>query len=122
MARKAAKNQAQRNATELSQLHIGSLVAVTIFLIFSLYFQRSWMKFAVGVLPALLSEVYLELNCRPKFSANNTVLNAGLDVRDLELLFDCIWVTWACVLAVSLLGDKAWWLWVSASISRFRKW
>ena len=72
--------------------------------------------FALGVFPALLSEMYLELNCRPKVGANNAVLNAGLDVRDLELLFDCIWVTWGCVLAVMLLGDRAWWLWVSVLI------
>lgn len=81
-----------------------------------------YTRYILLSLPAALIEAYLEKISRPKYAAGSgsgadgSLRRAGedLDAKGLmEYLWDVIYVTWACLLGVALLGEWVWWLWVS---------
>ncbi|KFY84333.1 hypothetical protein V500_09410 [Pseudogymnoascus sp. VKM F-4518 (FW-2643)] len=117
MAGKARKDLAKANVAALSTLHIGSLVLNGAFIVFSLIFRsRSLVTYFVLSIPAFVCQYILESSGRPKYTTLNgksSLKSAGEDLAAPGLtgyLFDVVWVTWACLLVVLALGDKAWWM------------
>ncbi|KAF8435605.1 hypothetical protein BGX38DRAFT_1274878 [Terfezia claveryi] len=122
MAQKAAKQVARRNATSLNTLHVTSLCIHVYFIIYRLLLHRrsattsTYTKYILFSLPALLIEAYLEQISRPKYAAGNAgdLRRAGedLDAKGLmEYLWDIIYVTWGCLVGVTVFGEWVWWLW-----------
>ncbi|KAI1085778.1 DUF788-domain-containing protein [Whalleya microplaca] len=116
MAQKARKDRAKSNAAALTNLHIGTLIINTLFVLFSLFFKRrSTLLYVIFSIPSFVSEYILERSGRPKYDpSTKALLTAGEDLSApglTEYLFDVIWVTWASVVLVILFGNWGWLLW-----------
>ena len=66
--------------------------------------------------PALGVEYWLEKIGRPTYADNGELKRAGedLDTKGLtEFMWDILYWTWACIAAVAILGNRAWWMYVA---------
>ncbi|KAG5939600.1 hypothetical protein E4U60_000802 [Claviceps pazoutovae] len=116
MAQKAKKDRAKSNIAALNSLHIGSLLFNILFLLSHLLWRpRSLVAYGLFVTPSLLCEYVLETSGRPKYdSATGALRTAGEDLAAAgltEYMFDVVWVTWAAVVLVVLVGNWGWLLW-----------
>lgn len=120
MAQKARKDRAKANSAALNNLHLGSLILNILFIVSSLLFrQRSFLIYAILSIPAFICQFFLETTGRPKYvttpgSSNKTLKSSGEDLAAeglTEYMFDVVWVTWACLVAVAVFGNWAWLLW-----------
>ncbi|KAI1268266.1 hypothetical protein F5Y18DRAFT_222205 [Xylariaceae sp. FL1019] len=115
MAQKARKDRAKANAAALTNLHIGTLVVNTLFVLFNLLFKRrSLLLYVLLSIPSFACEFVLESTGRPKYDSSNTLKTSGEDLAApglTEYMFDVIWVTWASVGLVILFGNWAWLVW-----------
>lgn len=116
MAQKARKDTAKSNAAALKNLHIGTLLVNTLFVLFTLLFKkRSMVLYVVLSIPSFICEYVLEKSGRPRYDPNTKALkSAGEDLSAAGLtdyMFDVIWVTWASVVLVILFGNWGWLLW-----------
>lgn len=118
MAKKSQKSRAQRNISTLNNLHLSSLAINSGFLLWTfLPFtkSRSLLAYAILSIPSFIAEYVLERSGRPVF-IDGAMKSGGhdLDAEGLtEYLFDLVWVTWACLIAVLIVGNWGWLLWVS---------
>ncbi|KAI0439282.1 hypothetical protein F4803DRAFT_50439 [Xylaria telfairii] len=116
MAQKARKDRAKANAATLKNLHIGTLIVNTLFILFNLLFKRrSLLLYILYSIPSIICELVLESTGRPKYEPSTNVLKtAGEDLSApglTEYMFDVIWVTWASMVLVVLIGNWGWALW-----------
>jgi len=116
MAQKAKKDRAKANAATLNNLHIGTLVANAVFLLFSLLLRkRSLLAYLLFSIPAFASEFILERSGRPKYDATTKALkSSGEDLAAqglTEYLFDVVWVTWFSLISVMVFGNWGWLVW-----------
>ncbi|KAI0180378.1 DUF788-domain-containing protein [Hypoxylon sp. FL1284] len=116
MAQKARKDRAKSNAAALTNLHIGTLVVNTLFVLFHfLLRKRSILLYVLLSIPSFVCEFVLESSGRPKYDPSTKALQtAGEDLSApglTEYMFDVIWVTWASVVMVILFGNWGWLLW-----------
>jgi hypothetical protein len=116
MAQKAKKDRAKSNAAALSNLHIGTAVVHTLFLLFHFLFRsRSLLTYGLLSAPSLICQYVLEVSGRPKYDPNTKALKtSGEDLAAAgltEYMFDVIWVTWASLISVMLFGNWGWLLW-----------
>lgn len=115
MAQKAKKDRAKSNAEALKNLHIGTLVVNTLFVLANLFFRRrSLLLYTLLSTPAFICEYVLERTGRPRYDANGQLKAAGEDLSAAgltEYMWDTVWITWASVVAVILFGNGAWLLW-----------
>lgn len=116
MAQKARKDRAKANAAALKNLHIGTLMVNTFFVISHLLFKRrSLLLYVILSIPSFISEFVLESTGRPKHdTSTNSLKTAGEDLSApglTEYMFDVIWVTWASVILVAFFGNWGWLLW-----------
>jgi hypothetical protein len=118
MAQKAKKDRAKANTVALNNLHIGSVVVHTLFLLshFVLSRSRSLPLWGLFSTPSLICEYVLESSGRPKYDASTGALKSSgedLGAQGLtDYMFDVIWVTWGAVVLVTLFGNWAWWIWM----------
>lgn len=117
MAGKARKDLAKSNKEALSLLHFMSAVFNMLFCVFAaIGGNRSWTPYIVLSIPSFIAQYILETTGRPKYNVLNgksTLRTAGEDLSApglTEYMFDVIWVTWACYVAVILVGNMGWWL------------
>lgn len=114
MAQKARKDRAKANIIALQKLHIGTLTLNIIFLLSTfLWRRRSLLLYALLSVPSIVCEFILERTGRPSY-LNGSLKSAGEDLAAeglTEYMFDVIWVTWACLIAVVLFGNWGWVLW-----------
>ncbi|KAI1854694.1 hypothetical protein JX265_002332 [Neoarthrinium moseri] len=114
MAQKARKDRAKSNAEALKNLHLGTLIVNSLFVLLNLLFRRrSLLLYVVLSIPAFVCEYILESTGRPKYDGH-TLKTAGEDLSApglTEYMWDIVWVTWACVLAVGFFGNWGWFLW-----------
>src|SRR5277367_5862944 len=105
MAQKARKDRAKSNISALNNLHIGTLTLNILFLLSTfIWRRRSLLLFALLSVPSLVCEFILERTGRPSF-VNGSLKSAGEDLAGeglTEYMFDVIWVTWGCLVAVIL--------------------
>ncbi|EQK98506.1 hypothetical protein G6O67_002227 [Ophiocordyceps sinensis] len=116
MAQKAKKDLAKHNTATLNGLHLTSLAANCIFLLFHfLLARRSLLAYAILSVPAFICEYVLEVSGRPKYDAATKALKSSgedMGARGLtEYMFDIIWVTWTCAALVVFVGNWGWVLW-----------
>jgi hypothetical protein len=116
MAQKAKKDRARSNAAALNNLHIGSAIANGLFLLFHfLVRSRSLLAYTLVSIPAFLCQLGLERAGRPKFEASGALKSAGEDLASpglTEYMFDVVWVTWATLVLVMLLGNNLFFFWL----------
>lgn len=113
MAQKAKKDRAKYNTATLNNLHIGTLSLNALFIVFNLLVKRrSLLTWFILSIPCLAAEFILERSGRPTYDANTKALrNAGEDLAApglTEYMFDIIWVTWFCLIAVITFGNWGW--------------
>ncbi|PKS09993.1 hypothetical protein jhhlp_004617 [Lomentospora prolificans] len=116
MAQKAKKDLAKSNAAALKNLHTLSLAINAAFLAFALLVRpRSLTLYGILSAPAFVSQFILERSGRPtRDPATGALRSAGQDLGAEGLtayMFDVVWVTWASLVLVALIGDKGWALW-----------
>ena len=117
MAQKARKDRAKSNAATLNNLHVGTLVVHTLFVLSNLLFRRrSLLLYALLSAPSFACEYVLERSGRPRYDAGGTgaLRSAGEDLAApglTDYMFDVVWVTWASVVLVALFGNWCWLLW-----------
>jgi hypothetical protein len=113
MAQKAKKDRAKANTTTLNNLHIGTLSLNAVFILFNLLIKRrSLLPYLILSIPCFIAEYILETTGRPKYDATTKALkSSGEDLAAeglTEYMFDVIWVTWASLVSVMLLGNWGW--------------
>jgi hypothetical protein len=118
MAQKARKDRAKANIAALNNLHIGTLIVNTLFVLLNLFLKRrSLLLYVLLSLPSFICEFVLETTGRPKYdSSTNSLKTAGEDLSApglTDYMFDVIWVTWASVVLVIFLGNWGWLLWAA---------
>lgn len=70
----------------------------------------------------LLVEFYLDRLGRPRYNPppdTTTLRSPGEDLDAsglMEYMWDVVYWTWGCMVAVCAFGDKAWWLWIAAPL------
>jgi hypothetical protein len=116
MAQKAKKDRARSNSAALNNLHLGSLIVNTLFLLFHFLFKsRSLLLYGLFSVPSFLCEFVLERSGRPQYDATTQSLkSAGEDLGApglTEYMFDVVWVTWATVVLVAFFGNWFWLIW-----------
>ena len=116
MAQKAKKDRAKANITSLNNLHIGTLSLNVLFILFNLIIKRrSLLAYAILSIPCFIAEYILETTGRPKFDPTTKALkSSGEDLAApglTEYMFDIIWITWLCLIAVIAFGNWGWIIW-----------
>lgn len=121
MAQKAAKQLAARNAAILYRTHLIALginlsFALLRFLLFRASSTRTtYLLYFILASPAFAIEFWVEKIGRPVTAQNGDLQKPGADLEALglmEYLWDVLYWSWACIVAATLFGNKAWWLWV----------
>lgn len=117
MAQKSAKLLATRNTSRLKQTHLITAAIHAVFLLFAFLLRRSLRLTPYLCLstPALALEFWLESIARPSYDAEGNLRKAGedLDAKGLtEFFWDVIYGTWINLVAVILVGNRAWWLYL----------
>ncbi|KAK6358448.1 hypothetical protein TWF730_007781 [Orbilia blumenaviensis] len=115
MAQKAAKATARKNESALNLLHILSGIFNALFILYRFIYHSSSVtkasiySYVILNAPALGIQFYLERIGRAKDTRRaSDDLNAG---GMMEMLWDVIYVTWACLGLVAFFGERCWWLW-----------
>ncbi|KAI0128407.1 hypothetical protein BJ170DRAFT_327069 [Xylariales sp. AK1849] len=121
MAQKARKDRAKSNAEALKNLHLGTLIVNTLFVLFNLLFKRrSLLLYVVLSVPSFICEYILESTGRPKYDPSTKALRtSGEDLNAsglTEYMFDTIWITWASVVLVVFIGNWGWLLWTAVPV------
>lgn len=65
--------------------------------------------------PSFIIEFWLEKIGRPTTAPNSELKKSGEDLEAeglTEYLWDVLYWTWGCIGAASVIGDKAWWMWI----------
>ncbi|KAK8113677.1 hypothetical protein PG999_005746 [Apiospora kogelbergensis] len=121
MAGKARKDRAKANADALKNLHIGTLIVHSLFVLSNVLFRRrALVPYILLSIPSFICQYILEKTGRPKVDPTTKALrSAGEDLSApglTEYMFDVVWVTWAAVVSVVLLGNWGWLLWLVVPI------
>ncbi|KAJ5730341.1 uncharacterized protein N7483_004849 [Penicillium malachiteum] len=116
MAQKAAKTLATRNSALLTRTHLISAALHILFLFLHQVFQRprSLKPYFLLAVPTLGIEYYLDRVGRPRFNEDGSLRSAGEDLNATgltEYMWDILYWTQGCILAVCIFNDCAWWLW-----------
>jgi hypothetical protein len=107
---------ASRNGAVLNRTHLISAAIHTIFLFLHFLFQRpgSLKRYLLLGVPTLVIEFYLEKVGRPRYNDDGSLRSAGEDLNATgltEYMWDVLYWTQGCIVAVCLFNDRAWWLW-----------
>lgn len=118
MAQKAKKDRAKSNTAALNDLHAGALIINFAFLAWHFVISpRSLWLYGLLSIPAFICQYVLEISGRPKYdNVTKALKSSGEDLAAkglTEYMFDVVWVTWASAVAVILLGNKGWLLWLT---------
>ncbi|KAJ5087963.1 hypothetical protein N7456_011579 [Penicillium angulare] len=116
MAQKAAKTLATRNGALLNRTHMISATLHVLFLVLHQIFQRprSLKPYFLLAVPTLLIEYYLDRVGRPSYNEDGSLRSAGEDLNATgltEYMWDILYWTQGCIVAVCVFNDRAWWLW-----------
>ncbi|KAK7940858.1 uncharacterized protein PG986_013245 [Apiospora aurea] len=121
MAQKARKHIAKANADALKNLHLGTLILHSLFVLSNILFRRrALLPYILLSIPSFICEYVLERTGRPKFDpATKALRSAGEDLSApglTEYMFDVIWVTWGAIVSVIFFGNWGWLLWLAVPI------
>jgi len=123
MAQKAAKSLAVRNKQKLDQTRLLTLAIHLFFLFFrgllfrSSFTRRSLILYILLSAPSLLIQFWFERIGRPVYGSEPGDLRKSgedLDAKGLtEFLWDILYWTYGCIMFAAVLGDRAWWLYLT---------
>ena len=122
MAQKAAKRTASRNREILNKTHFTALGVHLFYFVLRLVLSSSLSKtsvllYFIFTAPSLAIELLFEINSRPRNASSSS--NSPRPGEDLsapgltEWMWDVTYWTWGCIVMVALVGDWAWFLYVS---------
>lgn len=116
MAQKAKKDRAKANTAALNNLHIGTLTMNGLFIIYNILIRRrALLPYIILSIPCLIAEFVLESTGRPKHDPVTKALkSSGEDLAAeglTEYMFDVVWITWGCLVAVVAFGNWGWIIW-----------
>lgn len=105
-----------RNGAVLNRTHLISALLHALFLALHFMFQRprSLKPYLILAVPTLLIEFYLDRVGRPTYNGDGSLRSAGEDLNATgltEYMWDVLYWTQGCIVAVCLFNDRAWWLW-----------
>lgn len=121
MAQKAKKDRAKSNTSTLNTMHLSALTLNILFLSLSTLWLKRSLTLYIGLsIPAFICQFILERTGRPSYTADGkTLIKSGEDLAApglTEYMFDVIWVTWACLIAALVFGNKGWFIWLVVPI------
>ena len=76
--------------------------------------RATYLLYFILASPAFAIEFWLEKIGRPVAAQNGEIQKPGADLEAqglMEYLWDVLYWSWACIVAATLLGNNAWWLW-----------
>lgn len=118
----ALKTQAARNAAILQRTHLIALGVHGFHLLLRLVLvRRSFWAYLILSLPSLLIHFWFERVGRPTYAEGpngKELKRAGEDLEAkglTEWMWDVVYWSWGCIVFTTLLGDWAWWFFVSHS-------
>lgn len=117
MAKQAAKQLTVRNTARLKQTHLITLGIHAAFLLFAFLIRRSLTlkRYILLSIPGLLIEAYLHILATPSYGPDGNIRSAGSDLSEkglTEFMWDIVYWTWINLIAVMVLGNWAWWLYL----------
>ena len=117
MAKNAAKSLAVRNTARLKQTHLITLAIHVTFLLFAFVIRRSLSLYRYILLsaPGLAIEAYLHILATPTYGQDGNIRSAGSDLSEkglTEFMWDVVYWTWINLIAVMVIGNWAWWLYL----------
>jgi len=77
--------------------------------------RTTFLLYIVLSFPAFFIEFWLEKIGRPTYAQNGELKRSGEDLEAkglTEYLWDVLYWTWGCIGIASVLGNKAWWMWM----------
>lgn len=120
----ALKSQAARNAAILQRTHLIALGVHGFHLLLRFVLvRRSFWTYILLSFPSLLIQFWFERIGRPTYidGPNGKELKRSgedLEAKGLtEWMWDVVYWSWGCIVLSTLLGDWAWWFFVSHSLS-----
>ncbi|KAF8322202.1 putative opsin [Clavulina sp. PMI_390] len=125
MANASAKKTAAQNEVAIRNLQLGMLIAHGLYFLLRLImpgnkFPPTWkqlMPYLMTAVPQLVLFRHLSTVGSPRRDvATGTLLAPGEDLSApgiTEWCFDVIYVTFACQVGSSLIGESVWWLYIS---------
>ena len=122
LLQKAAKALAARNTATLNRTLLITLVVNVIFILFRvIIFKRSFtskslFRYILLSSPSWLVQFWFERIARPHYYPNGELKQSGEDLQAKGLtdwMWDVLYWTYGCVILAALVGDYAWWFWVS---------
>ena len=87
------------------------------------YTRNTLILYVVLSTPALGIEYWFETIGRPKYADKGELKKSGEDLEAkglTEFMWDVLYWTWACIAAVALLGNLAWWMY--AAVPMYSMW
>jgi hypothetical protein len=122
LEQQALKTQAARNAAILQRTHLIALGVHGFHLLLRFTFvRRSFWAYLLLSFPSLLVQFWFERVGRPTYidGPNGRELKrAGEDLEAkglTEWMWDVVYWSWGCIVLTTLVGDWAWWFFVSCS-------
>ena len=122
LQQQALKTQAARNAAILQRTHLIALGVHGFHLLLRFTFvRRSFWAYLLLSFPSLLVQFWFERVGRPTYieGPNGKELKrAGEDLEAkglTEWMWDVVYWSWGCIVITTLVGDWAWWFFVSHS-------
>lgn len=117
MAKSAAKSLAVRNNARLKQTHLITIGIHVAFLLFAFVIRRtlSLYRYLLLSLPGLVIEAYLHVLATATYGPDGSIRSAGSDLSEkglTEFMWDIVYWTWINLIAVMVLGNWAWWLYL----------
>lgn len=105
----------------LNRAHLISAALHTLYLFLHFFFQRprSLKPYLFLAVPTLAIEYYLDRVGRPRYNEDGSLRAAGEDLNATgltEYMWDVLYWTQGCIVAVCIFNDRAWWLWAVVPI------
>ncbi|KAF8592531.1 DUF788-domain-containing protein [Ramaria rubella] len=122
MANASAKRIAAQNEKAIRNLRVG-MVACTVLSVLIRSFLRkhvfastsSMLIYLLTLAPSIFLYSFLVRAGAPRRATSGTLLSPGDDLNQpglMEWSWDVIYITWACQVGSSLLGEWVWWLYL----------
>lgn len=76
--------------------------------------RATYLLYFILASPAFAIQFWLEKIGRPVTAKNGDIQKSGADLEAqglMEYLWDVLYWSWACIVAATLFGNNAWWLW-----------
>ncbi|KAF8528874.1 hypothetical protein BU17DRAFT_80026 [Hysterangium stoloniferum] len=122
MANASAKRIAAQNEKAIQNLQLGMVLVNTLSILIRVFFQKrpvsfiwSFLRFILPSIPTVVLSLFIVRAGTPKRDSAGTLLSPGDDLNQAGLLewsWDVIYITWACQIGSSLLGEWVWWLYL----------